>query len=51
LRQTYNRLVTGAAGNIGAYFAEHAHQNYDLRLMVHQLDQRYEAEKVIRRKS
>jgi UDP-glucose 4-epimerase len=36
-------LVTGAAGNIGAYFAEHSHQNYDLRLMVHQLDQRAEA--------
>jgi len=33
-------LVTGAAGNIGAYFAEHSHQNYDLRLMVHQLDDR-----------
>ena len=32
-------LVTGAAGNIGAYFAEHSHQNYDLRLMVHQLDE------------
>jgi dTDP-4-dehydrorhamnose reductase len=27
-------LVTGAAGNIGSYFAEHAHQRYDLRLMV-----------------
>lgn len=27
-------LVTGAAGNIGAYFAEHSHQRYDLRLMV-----------------
>jgi UDP-glucose 4-epimerase len=36
-------LVTGAAGNIGAYFAEHSHQNYDLRLMVHQVDQRAEA--------
>jgi nucleoside-diphosphate-sugar epimerase len=36
-------LVTGAAGNIGAYFAEHSHQNYDLRLMVHKLDQRAEA--------
>jgi nucleoside-diphosphate-sugar epimerase len=32
-------LVTGAAGNIGAYFAQHSHQNYDLRLMVHTLDQ------------
>ncbi len=28
-------LVTGAAGRIGAYFAEHGHQKYDLRLMVH----------------
>jgi NAD(P)-dependent dehydrogenase (short-subunit alcohol dehydrogenase family) len=36
-------LVTGAAGNIGAYFAEHSHQNYDLRLMVHKLDQRADA--------
>jgi hypothetical protein len=27
-------LVTGAAGNIGAYFAEHSHQNYDLRLDI-----------------
>jgi len=32
-------LLTGAAGNIGAYFAEHSHQNYELRMMVHQLDQ------------
>ena len=31
-------LVTGAAGNIGAYFAEHAYQNYDLRLALDQLD-------------
>ncbi len=27
-------LVTGAAGNIGSYFAGHSHQRYDLRLMV-----------------
>ena len=27
-------LVTGAAGNIGSYFAEHSYQRYDLRLMV-----------------
>src|SRR4051812_48356318 len=27
-------LVTGAAGNIGSYFAEHSHAKYDLRLMV-----------------
>jgi putative NADH-flavin reductase len=29
-------LVTGAEGNIGSYFAQHAHQKYDLTLMVHQ---------------
>lgn len=27
-------LVTGAAGNIGSYFAAHSHGRYDLRLMV-----------------
>src|SRR3954447_1362346 len=27
-------LVTGAAGNIGSYFAEQSHTRYDLRLMV-----------------
>lgn len=27
-------LVTGAAGRIGSYFAEHAREKYDLRLMV-----------------
>lgn len=27
-------LVTGAAGRIGSYFAEHSHRQYDLRLMV-----------------
>lgn len=27
-------LATGAAGNIGSYFAEHAHQKYELRLLV-----------------
>jgi UDP-glucose 4-epimerase len=32
-------LVTGAAGSIGAYFAEHSHQKYELRLMVHTLDE------------
>ena len=31
-------LVTGAAGNIGSYFAEHSHQNYELRLMVLETD-------------
>jgi NAD(P)-dependent dehydrogenase (short-subunit alcohol dehydrogenase family) len=36
-RQTV--LVTGAAGNIGRYFAEHAAQRYDLRLMVHECNE------------
>lgn len=27
-------FVTGATGNIGSYFAEHSHKNYELRLMV-----------------
>ncbi len=27
-------LITGAAGNIGSYFAEHSHKKYDLRLLV-----------------
>src|SRR5579884_4151159 len=27
-------LVTGAAGRIGSYFAEHSHDRYELRLMV-----------------
>jgi UDP-glucose 4-epimerase len=31
-------LVTGAAGNIGSYFAEHSHKKYDLRLMVRDAD-------------
>lgn len=31
-------LVTGAAGNIGSYFAEHSSKLYDLRLMVHDKD-------------
>jgi nucleoside-diphosphate-sugar epimerase len=31
-------LVTGAAGNIGSYFAEHAHDKYRLRLMVQASD-------------
>ncbi len=30
-------LVTGAAGNIGTYFAEHSHRRYELRLMVRPL--------------
>lgn len=35
-------LVTGATGNIGKYFAEHAHARYDLRLMVRKHDERSE---------
>jgi dTDP-4-dehydrorhamnose reductase len=35
-------LVTGAAGNIGAYFAEHARADYELRLMVHESDEETE---------
>ncbi len=31
-------LVTGAAGRIGSYFANHSHQKYDLRLMVQEMD-------------
>jgi dTDP-4-dehydrorhamnose reductase len=31
-------LVTGAAGNIGSYFAEHSHGRYDLRLMERTID-------------
>ncbi len=31
-------LVTGAAGRIGSYFAEHAQNKYDLRLMVRESD-------------
>jgi nucleoside-diphosphate-sugar epimerase len=27
-------LVTGAAGNIGSYFAQQSHKKYDLRLMI-----------------
>jgi nucleoside-diphosphate-sugar epimerase len=36
-------LVTGAAGNIGAYFAENSYSRYDLRLMVKAKDERSEA--------
>lgn len=39
-------LVTGAAGNIGAYFAEHAPKDYKLRLMVHHIAE--DAEKLRR---
>ncbi|MCC7206253.1 MAG: NAD(P)-dependent oxidoreductase [Anaerolineae bacterium] len=37
-RQTRRVLVTGAAGEIGSYFAEHAHTKYTLRLMVRDMD-------------
>jgi nucleoside-diphosphate-sugar epimerase len=39
-------LVTGAAGNIGSYFAGQSHRRYDLRLMVRETDD--DAEKVRR---
>ena len=32
-------LVTGAAGNIGSYFAEHSREKYELRLMMRPSDQ------------
>lgn len=32
-------LVTGGAGNIGSYFAEHSHQKYELVLMERELDE------------
>ncbi|MDP9379553.1 MAG: NAD(P)-dependent oxidoreductase [Chloroflexota bacterium] len=32
-------LVTGGAGRIGSYFAEHSHDRYDLRLMVQHEDE------------
>ena len=35
-------LVTGASGNIGAYFAEHAASKYGLRLMVRDMDEKSE---------
>lgn len=35
-------LVTGAAGRIGSYFAEHSHEKYDLRLMVRGDEKRIE---------
>jgi nucleoside-diphosphate-sugar epimerase len=39
-------LVTGAAGNIGSYFAEHSHDRYDLRLMVLGDEDRADIEKI-----
>ena len=32
-------LITGAAGNIGSFFASRMHQKYDLRLMVRDADE------------
>jgi UDP-glucose 4-epimerase len=38
-------LVTGAAGNIGSYFAEHSHGKYELRLLVRDPDDRSKMER------
>ena len=38
-------LVTGAAGNIGSYFAEHSSKKYSLRLMVRESDDRSKIER------
>ena len=38
-------LVTGAAGNIGSYFAEHSSKRYELRLMVRDQDEAKEVRK------
>src|SRR5437868_9921768 len=39
-------LVTGAAGNIGSYFAEHSHDRYDLRLMVREQDDKEDVDAI-----
>jgi nucleoside-diphosphate-sugar epimerase len=39
-------LVTGAAGNIGSYFAEQSHQRYALRLMVRGDEDKSEIERI-----
>ena len=39
-------LVTGAAGNIGSYFAEHAHRRYDLRLMVRENEDKGDVDRI-----
>jgi len=45
-RSTRRRvLVTGAAGNIGSYFAEHSNKKYDLRLVVRDADDRAKIER------
>jgi len=36
-------LVTGATGNIGAYFAEQAHERYNLKLMIRKENEESEA--------
>jgi dTDP-4-dehydrorhamnose reductase len=41
-------LVTGAAGNIGSYFAEHSHRRYDLRLMIRGDEETPEIRKITR---
>ena len=39
-------LVTGAAGNIGSYFAERSHAKYALRLMVRESDEAKDVDKI-----
>ncbi len=39
-------LVTGAAGNIGSYFAKHARDRYKLRLMVREKDKKEKVEAI-----
>src|SRR3954454_24933467 len=39
-------LVTGAAGNIGSYFAEHSHERYELRLMIRGDEERDQIESI-----
>jgi nucleoside-diphosphate-sugar epimerase len=39
-------LVTGAAGNIGSYFAEHSNKRYDLRLMVRDSDDKEDVDAI-----
>jgi UDP-glucose 4-epimerase len=39
-------LVTGAAGNIGSYFAEHSREKYELRLMIRPSDREKNRESV-----
>ncbi len=39
-------LVTGAAGNIGSYFAEHSRGRYELRLMVRPADDKDDVERI-----